>query len=760
MLERASPITRRSFLLKGAAAGGGLLIGVPLAAGARTAGRKDPARGDDGSYEVTAGRRTAEELNAFVEILPNGSVALTVPCPELGQGVRTSLAMILAEELGADWTKVSVKQAAAGEAYGGMTVGGSDSVADYWEPLRLAGAAARQMLVTAAAARWAVDEETCEARAGQIVHGPSGRTLSFGELAADAGSLPVPESPALKDPASFRIIGKATGSVDEADIVSGRAVYGLDLQVDGGLVAVVARSPVHGGRVASFRSEEALAVPGVRQVFEVEPLVIGGQLYGAVRSGVAVIADSTWSAMRGRDALEVEWEHGPNATENSAAIERRFADRSESLAEFVLRDEIGSGGESRPRHDASGTAVRAEYVLPILAHGCMEPMNFTADVREDRCEVWGPTQTPRFLQAVLAAGLGLPREAVFVQPTLGGGGFGRRLAYDYAVEAAMISRSVASPVKVVWTREDDFAHDYYRSPSRHVLQADLGSDGTPNSWRHHVLSASLARHSELPSSAREAPHPGIYDVQGAADMPYAIDRVLVEYTPLDVGLQMGSWRSVAHSFNVFAVESFLDEIAATGGLDPLQLRLDLLPTEPMTVDLPLPGRRGRPRPDRVLLRRVLLAAAKTADWATPLPPGRGRGIACSYYKHTYAAHVAEVTVSSDGAVRVDRLVTAVACGTVVNPSGVEAQVEGAAMDGTATVLKWGITLRDGIVQEKNFDAYPMLRLDEAPAVTTVILPSDRPPSGMGEPPYPGVPPAIANAVFAAGGGRIRRLPLG
>ncbi len=645
-------------------------------------------------------------------------------------------------------------------------MGGSDSVADYWEPLRIAGAAARQMLVSAAAARWEVEAGTCDAWRGRVVHKPTGRTLPFGELARDAAMLPMPERPALKDPAGFRIIGKATGSVDEADIVTGRAVYGIDLQVPGSLVAVVARAPVHGGRVRSFRATEALAEPGVRQVLEVEPLVIGGQMYGAVRSGVAVIAESTWSAIRGRDALQVEWEHGPNVSEDSAEIERRFVDRSAAPAEYVLRDDGARGSNGTrssdgTRHDDSGEKeVEAEYVLPILAHGCMEPMNFTADVREDRCEVWGPTQTPRLLQAVLAAGLRLPREAVFVHPTLAGGGFGRRLAYDYGVEAAMISRLAGAPVKVVWTREDDFAHDYYRSPSYHVLRATLGADDTPLTWRHHILSASLARHSELAVSGREEPHPGIYDVQGAADMPYAIDRVLVEYTPVEVGLQMGSWRSVAHSFNVFAVESFLDEIAAEAGKDPLALRMTLLAADSVTINLPLPGRRGRPRPDRAILRRVLEAAANRAGWGTPLDAGRGRGIACCCYKNTYAAHIADVTVSADGKVRTDRIVSAVDCGTVVNPSGVEAQVEGAAMDAAATVLKWNITLRAGRVQEKNFDAYPLLRIDEAPAVETVILPSDRPPSGMGEPPYPGMPPAITNAVLSAAGRRIRRLPIG
>ncbi len=753
---RSGTVSRRGFLRAGAAAGGGLLVGIPLA----SARWPDLTAGEQRRVDGSRPESQAIHLNAFVEVRPDGRVRVVAPCPEIGQGVRTSLAMIVAEELGADWSVVEVEQAPAGEGYGSMTVGGSNSVANYWEPLRTAGAAAREMLVAAAAARWSVAPEECEARSGAVLHTASGQSAGFGQLATAAAELPIPDEPELKDPADFRIVGTRVGPVDGLDIVTGRAQYGLDVQQPGMLIAVVERAPVHGGRLVGFEATEALAVPGVRKVVEVEPLVIAGQLYGAVRSGVAVIAENTWAAMKGRDALRVRWDDGPHASESSADISRRLRERARAPGEFLLREPGGSREATQGAAElGSAVDVSAEYELPLLAHGCMEPINFTASVQEDRCDVWGPTQTPRFLQAVLAAGLEAPRESVSVQPTLSGGGFGRRLAFDYGIEAAMISRSAGVPVKVVWTREDDMRQDYYRTPSRHSLSATLSSNGLPTAWRHHVVSASLARHSELPRSDRELPHPGIYDVQGAADLPYAIEQVTVEYSPVDVGLQMGSWRSVAHSFNVFAVESFLDEIAVRGGRDPLKLRLDLLPGGEVTITLPLPGRRGRPRPDRVLLRRVLRAAAERADWGSPLPPGGGRGIACCFYKQTYAAHVADVTVDADGAVRVDRVVTALDCGLVVNPSGAEAQAEGAVMDAVATVLRWGLTVRDGRVQQGNFDDYPLLRISEAPVVETILLPSDRPPSGMGEPPYPAAPPAIANALFAAAGRRIRRLPL-
>jgi isoquinoline 1-oxidoreductase beta subunit len=451
-------LSRREFLKVGSAAGGGLLIAInfPLAGLAEV---DDPA----------GAHTQARELNAYVEIGPDGRVTIVAPCPEIGQGVRTSLPMIVTEELGVDWSEVTYRQAPADAHYGGMTVGGSDSVTDYWEPLRIAGSTARELLKRAAAERWGVSPGTCRAESGMVVHPPTGRHAAYGDLAEAASRLPVPDPVSLKDPADFELVGTRVSGVDVPAIVTGTAHYGLDVRVPGMLYAVVARCPVHRGRLESFDAAEARKVPGVRDVVEVEPLVIGGQLYGAVRSGVAVIAENTWAAMQGRKALTVTWDEGRYQDERSEAIRTRFRDRAGRSGETVLRDD----GDVQAAEAGPATRVEAEYALPALAHVCMEPVNFTADVREDRAMVWGPTQTPRFLRAVLAAGLQLPRESVEVQPTLSGGGFGRRLAFDYGVEAAVISKLTGVPVMVVWTREDDIRHDYYRTPSLHRMRAAI-----------------------------------------------------------------------------------------------------------------------------------------------------------------------------------------------------------------------------------------------------------------------------------------------
>ncbi len=722
---------RRLFLRMAAATGGGLLVAAL------------PLRAEEHRLRGPA----AQFLNAFVRILPDDTVVIQAPCPEIGQGVRTSLPMIVAGELGADWGRCRFRQAPADDAYGGMTVGGSDSVADYWDPLRHAAAVARIALIAAAAERWQVPEAQCTATAGRVRHTASDRSLTFGALADAAARRPAPARVTLRPDDSLEPVGTPQGPVDARDIVTGRAVYGVDVRLPETIMAVILRPPVPGAEVQTVDDAEARATAGVVDVVRVPAFTVGGLHYGAVRGGVAVLATNTWAALRGRERLRVTWDRDTMSNADSAALDRRASAALGTPPEVLLRQRgtVDAALAGAPQR------LAADYTLPLLAHTCMEPMNFSAHVTSDRVLLRGPTQNPRSLQAVVSAAFERPIEQVVVEPTLAGGGFGRRLAFDYGVEAAWLARHTQRPVTVVWTREDDVRQDYYRPPSWHHLEAGL-ADGALVAWRHRLATGSLNRHT---FATLNSP-PAIYDVQGGADMPYAIPNLEFGYSEIEVPVQLGSWRSVSHSFNVFAVESFLDEVAEAAGRDPLALRMALLPGARTPITLPLPGRRGRPAPDRARLRRVLAAAARAAGWATPLPHGRGRGIACTYFKETYAAHVAEVDATDDPRVR--RVVVALDCGRVVNPSGARAQAEGAVMDAMASLFHWRITLSNGRVEQSNFHDYPALRMQEAPRVEVLLLDSDRAPSGLGEPPYPSAVPAIANAWYAATGVRIRHLP--
>lgn len=732
--------TRRGVLRVAATASGGLLIACSLP------GCREP------DAEDVDGDTPSHELNAFVRVAADGSVTIIAPVPEIGQGVRTALPMIVAEELAVRWEDVGVEQAPAEARFGAMSVGGSDSVHDYWDPLRRAGAAAREMLTRAAAARWGVPVEECRANGGTVVHGSSGRCAGYGELASAAAVLEPPAEPALTPPAEFDVVGKRIPRVDLEPIVRGEARYGIDVVVPGMLFAVLERPPSAGAVLESFDDSEARRVPGVREVFAVEPSMVGGLRYGRVRGGLAVLADSSWAAMEGRRVLRARWREGEASKDGSAQLSARMERLVAGPPHSLIRDH----GDFDSAWEHAALRLEADYELPLLAHGCLEPMVFTVDARPDRCDAWGPTQVPLVLKRFLAATLELPEEQVTVHPTLEGGGFGRRLAWDYGIEAGLVSRRAAAPVKLLWTREDDLRHDYFRAPSRHRLRAAIDEGGRLSGWSHHLVAPPLNVHIQGP----DVEHPAIYDVEGGANLPYDVANARFGFSPVDVDLQMGSWRSVSHSFNVFAVNSFVDEIAAALEVDPLELQRRLLGRPRQAeMELPFPGRRGSPRWDTGRLRRVLDTAATAAGWGSALPSGRGRGIACCYFKQTYVAAVAEVEVDGDAAVRVPRVVVAIDCGTVVNPDGVEAQVEGAVMDAVATVLHWQVTFEDGRVQQSNFDDYPLLRIDEAPAVEVHVLDSREHPSGTGEPPYPPVPPAITNAVFAATGRRIRRLPL-
>lgn len=728
-------IGRRDFIKVSLSAAGGLVISFNLP-----------------EISVAAENVTDHRLNVFVEVATDNSVTITAPLPEIGQGVRTALPMIVADELECEWDSVKVVQATADEKYGGMTVGGSDSVASYWLPLRRAGALARELLISAAANRWKVARDECRAKRGQIIHLPSKRSLSYGVLAKEAAQVPRPTEIPLKDARDFQLVGTPVKRVDLQDIVTGNAQYGYDVEVPGMLYAMIERCPVEGGRVRSFDSKDALKIEGVKQVFELKPAVVDNQKYGAVRGGVVVVADGFWSAQKGREALKIIWDEGANAKIGSEQLQNEFRLLKDKAGQKILRNE----GNTRKVLADAAKRIEAEYELPILAHGCLEPMNFTADVKEDGCRMWGPTQNPRLVQTLAAKMLGLPPDKVEVNITLAGGGFGRRLAYDYAMESAAVSKQARAPIKLVWTRPDDVRHDYFRTPSYHRMVAALDEKNTLAAWYHHIVTSPLLTHILGP----DVEYPELYDVSGAADFPYDVPNLLVEYTPVNIGLQLGSWRSVAHSFNVFVLNSFLDEIAAAIGMDPLAFHLKLLgEARAREIKLPLPGRRGTVRWHTGKIANVLKLAAEKSDWSKPLPKGKGRGIACCYFKNTFVAHVAEVSVSPDRKLSIHRIVAAVDCGRVVNPEAALAQVEGAAMDGVASVIKWEITYKNGRVEQSTFRDYPLLTITEAPPVEVYFIPSEEPPQGLGEPPYPSVAPAITNAIFSVTGKRIRRLPI-
>jgi len=722
-----TPIDRRSFFRITGTAAGSLLITL----------RCGDLLGGAGGGEPDSARSFAP--NVFVEIAPDDTVTIVAKNPDIGQGVKTSFPLIIAEELGADWARVRLVDADYGEVYGPQGAGGSWGIRGDWDDLRKAGATAREMLIAAAAQAWGVEAETCAAEEGVVLHRPSGRKLSFGKLAGAAARLPVPRQARLKDPKDFRLIGQSHRGVDNPAVVTGRVHFGLDVRLPGMLFAVIAKPPIFGARVARVDATAALAVSGVRRVVRIEGLDNPTHLL----PGVAVIADSTWAALRGRDALEVEWQGG-SAEESTAALWEQFRTLAARPGK-ALR----TTGDPDAALARSARVLAAVYEVPFLAHAALEPINCTADVRAGRCELWGPFQHPRSARALAARVTGLPEPAVTVHMTRVGGGFGRRLMSDFAPEAALLSKAAGAPVQVVWTREDDFRHDFYRPAGHHTLRAGLDGEGRPIVWTHRLVNTSryAFRRDEEPPEASE-----LY----VDDFPAGfIPNFRLEYTPAKTEIPTGPWRATLHSANAFVVQSFVDEIAHARGTDPLALRRELLGAP---REIPYAGH-GGPILDTGRLRGVLDLAAEKAGWGRPLPPGWGRGIAVHFTFGSYAAHVAEVSVDGAGRLTVHRLVVAVDCGLVVNPLGAEAQLQGASLDGLGAALHGEITVEKGRTVQGGFDEYPLLAFNEAPEVEAHLVPSGKNPSGLGEISLPPVAPAVANAIFAATGKRIRRLPL-
>jgi CO/xanthine dehydrogenase Mo-binding subunit len=655
--------------------------------------------------EAEAADMTSFSPNAFLRIDTDGTVTITVHKSEMGQGVLTALPMIVAEELDADWSKVKFVQADAHPTkYGSQGTGGSASVRTSWMNLRTVGATARDMLVTAASQAWNTNKSACRTEKAVVIHS-SGKKLTYGELASSASRLAVPTDVKLKDPKDFKLLGKRTLRIDTPEKVDGTATFGLDVRVPGMLFATIARSPVFGGKVKSFDATKAKAIAGVREVVQID-------------NGVAVVATNTWAAMRGRELLSVTWDEGQWKNQSSASIKQMFMETAKSPGTV----EDYEGNVESALADAA-QKVEATYEIPFAAHATMEPMNCTAWVKEGSCEVWAPTQTPQRAHDEAARILGLALDKVTVHVTLLGGGFGRRLQADYVADAVRVSRAVKAPVQVVWTREDDMRNDFYRPSTYNVLKGGLGKDGWPVAWSHRVVGASSR---------------GL--VIGGSTPPYAIPNMLVESHIKETGVPIGAWRAVGHSQNAFVVESFIDELAHAAKKDPFEFRRNLL--------------RKSPR-----LKRVLELAAEKSGWGKSLPNGVGRGIAVVEAFGSFTAQVAEVRVEKDGNFKIQRVVCAVDCGPVVNPDTIEAQLEGAVVYALSAAVKDEITIDKGGVVQGNFDTYRMPLIDEMPKVEVHIVQSNEAIGGIGEPGLPPLAPAVANAIFAATGKRLRRLPI-
>lgn len=732
-MATSSLVNRREFLKTGAAGGAALVIGFHLAPSAFADQAKDQEE------------ETPNPFDAWVRITPDDRVTLILGKSEMGQGVYTSLPMILAEELCVDWKQVHIEQAPTNPKIYDLGTGGSGSVRDSWLALRQAGAAAREMLIATAAKKWEVGADTCKARNGYIVHGHPERSFRFGELVVDASKLPIPNlhTVPLKNPNDFTIVGREVHRLDAAAKSTGTAKFGIDSRVPGMLYAVVARCPVFEGKVASFDATKAKAIPGVRDVFEIKISGRGASTTG----GVAVLADSSWAAIQGRKALEVKWDEGAAASESSEELRKQFLENAARPGRILRND-----GDADAAFASAAKKLDAIYELPFAAHVCMEPMNCTVHIESDRAEAWVPTQGPQWAQAVIAEAAKLPPEKVTVHTTLMGGGFGRRYQADFVMEAAQVAKATGKPVMVLWTREDDMQHDFYRPASYHKLQGALDSEGKLAAWKHFQTSTSIA----AKWSQKGTDDPGLGEFGTGATVPYDTKNIRIEYALAHSSAPRAWWRSVEHSSSGFVMESFVDELAHFVAQDPLAFRLKLIGDPRKIPQFGEPP--DYPQMDTGRLKGVLQLAAEKAGWGKQLPKGEGRGIAGFYSFHSYVAAVAEVAASPRD-FKIKRLVCAVDCGRAVNPNGVRAQVESAAIYALTATVKDAITVEHGRVVQANFNDYEMIRMKEAPPIEVYLVPSTEAPSGIGEPTVPVIAPAICNAIFSATGKRLRRLPI-
>ncbi len=696
--------TRRQLLFAGA---GGLLGTGTLVVGVKLYKRRH-------RQKPAPPRQQEFAPNAFVAIDKSGEVSIWIHRAEVGQGVMTSLPMLIADELGADWKSVKVIQALAiPESYGFMLTAVSSSISENWEELRRAGASAREVLRQAAANSFGCSYKECRAE-DSFVHGPDGQKLAFGELVRAAAQLSVPSDPPLKDLSALKYVGKPHPRYEGPDKVTGKAIYSIDHQVPGMLYAAMALPPVFGGKVSKYDAEAAKKLPGIVAVEKLD-------------SGVAVVAKSTWQAFRGVEALKAEFSAGSGPQLSSEQIRQKL---KAGLKEQGIV--MHGSGEIPP---TSELPFGATYELPYLAHATMAPMSCTASVEATKAEIWAPTQSPDGLQREASQLLGIPAPQITVHTTLIGGAFGRKVENDVARQCIELSRRLKKPIKVVWTRENDMQHDFYRPAATHQLQATIKESGYPDSLQHKVVSPSILAQRGVPTTEGDPAA-----VEGANELPYAIKNLQLNYVPLDLGIPTGFWRSVGHSHTAFAIESFVDELAQNAKIDPLKYRRELLKDKPRYLG-------------------VLDLVAKKARWGQKLSEGHFQGLAVHKSFGSWVAEIAEVSLLEGGACKVHKVTAAVDCGWTVNPDMIRAQIEGGIVFGLTAFLKGKITFEGGAAQQSNFHDYPLLRIDEAPEVAVHIVPSTAAPGGIGEVGVPPIAPAVANALVAAGQPRPRVLPL-
>jgi len=731
-MTTAPVLNRREFLKTGAAGGAALVVAFHLPGSAYAAAEDQE-------------KKPANPLNAWVRITPDNRVTLILGKSEMGQGAMTALPMILAEELYLDWKQVSVEQAPTDPKIYDHGTGGSGSVAGSWLPLRRAGAAAREMFITAAAQHWNVSRDTCKAQDGGVLHGARKQFLTYGDLVEAASKLPLPDfnTVPLKNSDDFTIVGHDRKRLEAAAKSTGAAKFGIDSRMPGMEYAVIARCPVFGGKVAKFDATKAKAVPGVRDVISIDAVGEGAFTSG----GIVVLANNSWAAIQGRKALEITWDEGPNANESSESLRQHFIENVAKPGKIVRNE-----GDANAALNSASKKIEVVYELPFAPHACMEPMNCTVHIRPDSAEAWVPTQAPQWAQEVIAKVSGLPLEKVNVHTTLMGGGFGRRYQADFVMEAAQVAKATGKPVQILWTREDDMQHDFYRPASYHKMQGAVDAQGKVAAWKHFQSSTSIA--AVWDKDGKDKPEASEFAT--AAFIPYETPNFRVEYALAHSGVPRAWWRSVEHSSSGFVVETFVDELAAAAGADPLQFRLQQIGEARKIPDFTNP-KENKPL-DTARLKSVLQLAAENAGWGKPLPKGVARGIAGYYSFESYTAAVAEVSVDN-GQLNIHRIVYAVDCGRPVNPAGVVAQVESAAVYALSAMTKDAITIERGRVKQANFNDYDMPRMKEMPKIEVHVVMSKEDPTGIGEPGLPVVAPAIGNAVFAATGKRLRRLPI-